>query len=128
MRQRVKPDAIGREIPNTAADAPPTVRCQRGVSHLRDAPGAPLGATLPAGAHPEQVVGVWVEVKDQELTVPPNVGVLILAPPGVGPPILQPVVRCCELLVHLVAVRIENCVNVLQVDISAFLLLYHAPC
>lgn len=76
---------------------------QGGVAGLRDAPGAPLGAALPAGADPEQVVGVRVQVEDQELAVPTDVGVLVLAPPPAGAPMLQPVVRRRKVLVHLTA-------------------------
>lgn len=79
----------------------PTVRCQRGVPRLWDAPGAPLGATLATGAHPEQIICVRVQVQDQKLTVPPDVGILILAPPAAGPPVLQPIICRCEVLVHL---------------------------
>lgn len=77
------------------------MRCERGVTRLRDAPGAPLGAALPAGADPEQVIGVRVEVENQELALPTDVGVLILAPPAARPPVLQPIICCCKVLVHL---------------------------
>lgn len=81
--------------------SPPTVRCQRGVARLRDAPGAPLGATLPAGADPEQIIRVRVQVENQELRFPPDVGVLILASPTAGAPVLQPIICSREVLVHL---------------------------
>lgn len=85
--------------------SPPTVRCQCGVSRLWDAPGAPLGATLPAGADPEQIISVRIQVENQELRFPTDVGVLILAPPAAGPPVLQPVICSCEVLIHLKQMR-----------------------
>lgn len=88
--------------------APPTVRCEGGVSCLRDAPGAPLGATLPAGTDPEQVISVRVQVENQELTVPTDVGVLVLAPPAARPPVLQPVIRRCVVLIHLTHTQNSN--------------------
>lgn len=85
-----------------AAESSPTMCCQGGESCLWDAPGAPFSATLPAGAHLEQIISVRVEVENQELAVPPNEGVLILAPPTAGTPVLQPIVGHCKVLVHLV--------------------------
>ncbi len=73
-------------------ESPPTMRCQCGVSRLWDAPGAPFSATLPSGADPKQVISVRVKVENQELTVPTDVGILILAPPAARPPVLQPII------------------------------------
>jgi len=90
---------------STPSESPPTVRRQRGVPRLRDAPGAPLGAPLPASADPEQVVRVRVQVEDQEVGVPTDVGVLVLALPAAGAPVLHPIIRRREVLVHLTVRR-----------------------
>lgn len=91
--------------PHTQRRAPlelsPTEGGHRGVSRLRRAPGAPLGATLAASADPEQIICVRVQVKNQEFTLPADVGVLVLAPPAARPPVLQPIFRCREVVVHL---------------------------
>lgn len=80
---------------------PPTMCCQCGVSCLRSAPGTPLSATLSTCADPEQVISVRVQVKNQELALPTDVGVLILASPAARPPVLQPIIRHRKVFVHL---------------------------
>ena len=88
------------------------MRCEGGVARLGDAPGAPLGAPLPAGTHPELVVGVGVDVQNQELTIPTDVRVLELTPPAAGAPVLQPIICCCEVLIHLMPTGNNKYINI----------------
>lgn len=77
------------------------MRCQCGVSRLWDAPGAPLGAALSTGTDPKEIFCVGVHVENQELTVPTNVGILVLATPAARAPVLQPIICCGKVLIHL---------------------------
>lgn len=76
-----------------------TMGHQRGVADLGDAPGAPLLPPVPAGAHPELVIHVGVDVQHHELCLWAHVHVLKVA--GSALAVLQPVVLGYEIIIHL---------------------------
>lgn len=78
---------------------PDTVGDQRGAADLGDAPGAPLLPPVPAGAHPELVIHVGVDVQHYELCLRAHIHILKVA--GSALAVLQPVVLGYEIIIHL---------------------------
>lgn len=76
-----------------------TVRDQRGAAGLRDAPRAPLLPPVPAGADPELVIHVGIDMQHDELCLRADIDILKVTRRTL--PILQPVILWYEVIVHL---------------------------
>lgn len=64
-------------------------------------------------------------MKNQEFTLPADVGVLVLAPPAARPPVLQPIFRRREVVVYLMQAdsTFAFCFPSLQLEFSPLALL-----